>query len=255
MKVKFISLNLFEGGLFFEKVIDFLEKEKPDIVALQEVYDGKDSSFPENLRSIEILKDFFNGWDYHFAPEFLLVRSEGKIEIGNAIFSKFPIKDKVTKHFGIPFGEFDEKPPKGDYSIQPKNMHCCEIEINKNTYNFCNLHGIWGLDGGDSEARLKMSEIIVDQIKDKKRVILAGDFNLKPNTRTIRNIEKHLVNIFNGELDNTFNLNVKDLDKYPGYASAVVDMIFVSNDIRVLKHVCPRTDVSDHLPLIIEFEV
>ncbi|MGD9129776.1 MAG: endonuclease/exonuclease/phosphatase family protein [Candidatus Woesebacteria bacterium] len=91
MKIKFICLNLYEGGLLFDDVLEFLEKEKPDVIAFQEVNDSKEKNLPKNLRSIEVLKEFFKDYDYHFAPESLCVRKEGKIEIGNAIFSKFPI--------------------------------------------------------------------------------------------------------------------------------------------------------------------
>lgn len=254
MKIKFISLNIFKGGVFFDKILKFLEKEKPDIVAFQEVYDGKNLNLPKNLRSIEVLKKNFQGWDYHFAPEFLAIREEGKIEIGNAIFSKFPIKNKSITELNTPYGEFQAIAANGDYSHHPKNIHWCEIEIDQQLYNFYNLHGIWGYDSTDTKARLKMSDIILDQARDKKRVILAGDFNIVPSSKTIRKIEQHLNNVFKDELTTSFNLKRKDLVKSPGYATSVVDMIFVSDDIKVVDHYCPQVDVSDHLPLVCEFE-
>ena len=97
-----------------------------------------------------------------------------------------------------------------------------------------------------------MSQKIVNNLQGKEHVILAGDFNLQPNTQTISNIEKQLKNVFRGELKTTFNMKRKD---NPGYASAVVDMIFVSKHIKILKHYCPNVDVSDHLPLVCVFEV
>lgn len=255
MRVKFISLNLYEGGLLFDNVLKFLKEENPDIVAFQEVMNGKDKSIDKNLRTIEVLKDFFDSWNFHFAPEFMSVRGKLKVEIGNAIFSKFPINKSLISNFGIPYGEYDVSPPSGDFSTHPKNIHCCEIDIKGQTHTVCNLHGIWGLDGGDNSARLKMSEIIIEHIKGKEKVILAGDFNLKPNSQTIKNIEKYLTNVFKNELKSSFNLSRKNLEKFPGYASAVVDMLFVSGDIKLLTHSCPQVDVSDHLPLICEFEV
>ena len=255
MKVKFISLNIYEGGLLFDNVLKFLKEENPDIVVFQEVMDGKDKSLDRNTRTIEVLKDFFEGWNYYFAPEFMLIDGNLKVEIGNAIFSKFPIIKSWSNDFGIPYGEFEVNPPNGDFSTHPKNVQCCEIDIKGQTHTVCNLHGIWGLDGGDNPARLKMSDIIVEQIKDKEKVLLAGDFNLKPNTQTIKNIEKYLTNVFKDELKSSFNLSRKNLEKFPGYATAVVDMLFVSSDIKLLTHSCPQVDVSDHLPLMCEFEI
>lgn len=255
MKVKFISLNVYEGGLLFDNIFKFLKQESPDIVVFQEVMDGKDKSLDRNIRTIEELKSFFTDWNFYFAPEFMLVDDGLKVEIGNAIFSKFPIMKSWLNDFGIPYGEFDVNPSNGDFSTHPKNIQCCEVDIKGQIYTVCNLHGIWGLDGGDNPARLKMSDIIVEQIKDKERVLLAGDFNLKPNTQTIKNIEKYLTNVFKDELKSSFNLSRKNLEKFPGYATVVVDMLFVSSDIELLTHSCPQVDVSDHLPLICEFEV
>lgn len=255
MVVKFLSLNIFEGGLLFDNILDFLHQEKPDVLALQEVNNGLDKSLSDNLRSIDVLKSVLPNFDYFFAPEILVRYPEGKIDIGNAIFSRYPISNKKTIFLSVPYGEYDLQPKDGDYSKHPKNMQCCDVSIADSQLRVCNLHGIWGLDGADNELRLEMGRRIVNEIKDTQKVILAGDFNLLPNTDVILDIEKHLTNVFKDELHTSFNLSRKDLVKHPGYASAVVDMVFVSPDLRVVDHRCPQVDVSDHLPLIVEIDV
>lgn len=254
MKIKFLCLNIWDGGILRENILDFLDREQPHLIGFQEVNHCLADSIDNKLNSLNLLKEYFSDWNYHFAPEFNYFVDETKVEIGNAVFSKFPITQAREFFFGIEYGTFPRDPEGFDYSVHPKNMQCCEIEINKQVYTVGNLHGIWGLDGADNPARLEMSRIIVEQIKEKPRVILAGDFNLKPNTQTIKNIEKHLVNIFKNQLKTSFNLKRKDLSKYPGYATAVVDMIFASKDIKILSYDCPQVDISDHLPLLIEFE-
>jgi endonuclease/exonuclease/phosphatase family metal-dependent hydrolase len=253
--IKFLSLNLYEGGLLFDNVLKFLKQENPDIIAFQEVYNSHDKNLSQQLRSVEVLSKNLQGFEHFFAPEFIALQAEGKIELGNAIFSKFPISSTSYQDFGITFGEYDIHPPGGDYGLHPANIQSCEIDVNGEVFNICNLHGIWGLDGGDTPERFKMSQVIIDQIKDKQRVILAGDFNVKPNTKTIANIEQHLTNLFKDELTTSFNLKRKDLEKFPGYATAVVDMIFVSQDILVTSHYSPPVDVSDHLPLVCEIMI
>lgn len=255
MHLKFISLNLFEGGLLFDSAINFLRLENPDIIALQEVNNGSDPDLPTHLRSMQVLTGALPEYQHFFAPEILLRYPEGKIDIGNAIFSKYPIENEQTIFLNVSYGEYDTVPVGGDFSKHPKNMQCCELDIDNETLTVCNLHGIWGLSGVDNEDRLKMSDLIVKQIKGKEKLILAGDFNLKPNTQTIANIEKHLTNVFKDRLETTFNLTRKDLEKFPGYATAVVDMIFTSPDLVVAKSTCPDLDVSDHLPLIIELDI
>lgn len=231
-----------------DNILDFLDKEKPDILALQEVYNGKDKDLPLNYRSIEVLQDNLSGFHYYFSPELRDNLPIGKIDMGNAVFSRFPIIKKKTIFFDIPYdSNYVKAKKKRDYSRDPKNMQYVQVEADGKVLNIFNLHGIWGFDGKDNPHRLAMGEKIIEQSKSKDNVILAGDFNLRPNTKTIGNVEKYLRNVFKDELTTTFNMKHKDR---PGYATSVVDMIFVSKNIKVFEHYCPQIDISDHLPLV-----
>lgn len=254
MQVKFLNLNICHGGLLFDKVIEFISLEKADIINLQEVYNGIDEKLAPNFRSLQIINKKFPEYEFYFSPELLLKRPEGKINIGNSIFSKFSIVKKQTIFFDIPYGEYDYQPPNinFDFSKQPKNMQWITITVDEKTVHIFNLHGIWGRDGEDNERRIRMSQKVVEAVKGKEYVILAGDFNTLENTRTISNIDKYLVNVFKGELTTTFNMKRKS-DQ--GYATAVVDMVFVSPNIKVIKHYCQTVDISDHLPLVCVFEI
>jgi endonuclease/exonuclease/phosphatase family metal-dependent hydrolase len=255
MSVKILNLNLFEGGLFFDAALDFIKAENPDVFCLQEVYNGQGEELPLSFQSIKVLTKAFPEYDYYFSPELLSVTPVGKIDVGNCIFSRLPILKSETHFFNIPYGEHPQKPANHDWSGHPKNMQLCQVGFQGKTLTVANLHGVWGLDGGDNPARLAMSQVIVDQVKNSSNLALMGDFNVKPNTQTIQQIEAHLVNVFKDELTTSFNLKHKDLDKYPGYASAVVDMFFVSPDVKVVAKSCPQADVSDHLPLICELSL
>jgi endonuclease/exonuclease/phosphatase family metal-dependent hydrolase len=250
MHITCISLNIFEGGLFFPQVKEFLQTENPDIIALQEVHNEIDPLLPANLRTIQELKKMLPDFYCHFAPELILTKDKKKHVLGNAILSRFPIVEDSTTFYDIPFGEYDVN--NSDFAQSPKNIHCAKIKINSAYLHVFNTHGIWGLDGGDNERRLTMSKTIINEIKGKENVILAGDFNIKPHTQTIANIEKELKNVFKDELTSTFNMKHKT---NPGYASAVVDMIFVSPNMKVMNHYCPQVDVSDHFPLVIHVEI
>src|SRR3989344_1282049 len=150
-----------------------------------------------------------------------------KTEHGNAVYSKFPITSHSNTFFDVPYGHVnhDELLAKDDFTRIPQAFQKIEIKVNNMELTIINVHGIWGFDGEDNERRLKMSQMIVDKIKGEKNVILAGDFNVRPETETIRNIEKYLKNVFKDELKSTFNMKRK---KDGGYATSVVDMIFVS---------------------------
>lgn len=250
-EIKIICLNLFEGGLLWENIEQFLKKENADILCFQEVFRGSQHQ-PPNFNSIPRLQKVLPKYDYFFSPESHAFWPAGGVDVGNGIFSRFPIKEKETIFL---FGEYvkvDRPKNKNDFSKDPKNMQHAVIEIDGKQLHVCNMHGIWGLDGGDNPARLRMSEIMVQAIKGKEPAVLMGDFNLKPNTQTIRNIEKIMTNVFKDELTTSFNMRHKT---NPGYATAVVDMFFASSTVKVLSKSCPEDDVSDHKPLVVSIEI
>jgi len=251
VKFKLINLNIWIGGKLLDPALDFISKENPDILTLQEVYDGKDQSLERRYRTMEVLKSELSYRHAVFAPAFLDTRSIGNIKQGNAIFSKFPIISHATRSFDVPYGPFDEEHAT-NWEFEPSNIVHSVVDVGSTRLNVFNVHGIWGLDGMDNKRRLAMSDIIVSEVKDKENVIFAGDFNVNPNTETIGNIEKHLRNVFRNELKTTFNMKRKEK---PGYATSVVDMIFTSKNIEVLNHTCPQVDISDHLPLVCEFNI
>jgi endonuclease/exonuclease/phosphatase family metal-dependent hydrolase len=253
MKLKFITLNLWFGGILFDPILEFLKKENPDILVCQEVYAGTYADLDRQLRSFEILKKELNFPYANFAPAFLENKKEGAIDNGNAIFSRFLILDTKIIFYDVPYDKNYIKPvDRTKIIFTPRNLQEAVIELGKIKLNIFNTQGIWGFDGKDNERRLKMADTIINEAKDKENVILAGDFNVNKGTKTIANIEQYLKNVFDDELITTFNMGRKD---NPGYATAVVDMTFVSKNIKVLEHYCPKIDISDHLPLISVLEI
>jgi endonuclease/exonuclease/phosphatase family metal-dependent hydrolase len=127
------------------------------------------------------------------------------------------------------------------------------VTIEEKQLHVCNMHGVWDLDGKrDTKERLRMSKLIVKEIKKKSPLVLMGDFNVQPHTKTIDLVEEHVTNAFKGEMTTSFNMEHK---KNPGYAAAVVDMFFASPDVKVISKSVPTDDVSDHLPLLVTIEI
>ncbi|MBI3486184.1 endonuclease/exonuclease/phosphatase family protein [Candidatus Daviesbacteria bacterium] len=252
MRVKVISLNVWNGGEFFERIVDFVKKENPDIVALQEVYDGRPESLEKKHRTRTELKKSLNFLYESYAPAYLETLSFGQIPSGNLVLSKFPITKSDSFFYDIPFRTRTYTGKVEEGLNTPRNLQYCLIEVKNTQINLFNTQGIWGTDGLDNERRLKMADLIVSKIKDKSNVILCGDSNVTQKTQTILKIEKYLKNVFKGELNSTFNLKIK---KGGAFAKAVVDILMISPNIKVLEHSCPNTDISDHLPLVATLEI
>lgn len=252
MRIKFVCLNLWDGGRLLPDILTFLKEQDADIVALQEVYNGTDPSFPAQYRSLEVLRKALGYPHDDFAPAVLDKVSVGKVDGGNAVLSKLPIAAHDVVFFNEPYGERDFSDPDRNPKT-PRNLQHVQLKTAGKDLHVFNLQGVWDLDGDNySPQRRRMSEVIIKNITGKQPAILAGDTNAKTTNQAMRAIEKHLTSVFGDELATTFNMRRKD---NPGYATASVDMVFISPTIRVISKSCPDIDISDHLPLIVTLEV
>lgn len=250
MKVKVIQLNIWRGTLL-NNAIEFLKKENPDIILLQEVYSTDLPGMPITHRLFSYLSGKFPEYEGLYGPAFTDTTKLGDIESGNAIFSKFKITDSKNTFFDEPYRTFDEQ-DQTDFSHNPQTILRATLDVEGVEVNAFSVHGIWGQDGEDNPRRMEMGDIIISEIKDKQNVIMGGDFNIQPHTETIKSIEKYVDSVFKDSLTRTFNLKYKTDG---GYATAAVDMMFTSSEIKVIDKKCLDIQVSDHLPLVVELEV
>ncbi|MBI4162931.1 MAG: endonuclease/exonuclease/phosphatase family protein [Candidatus Aenigmarchaeota archaeon] len=113
-----------------------------------------------------------------------------------------------------------------------------------------NFHGIstWPKTE-DSEARIIQSKNIrsvIDEFKCRK--IVCGDFNLAPETKSMDIIEKGMNNLIKPYgIKSTRSSIFKKEYKFSDY-------VLTTPDIKVNSFKVPDVVVSDHLPLILEFE-
>lgn len=251
MNIKFLSLNLWHGKLI-ESAVKFLEKESADIVILQEVHNGPSQDLPPALRSFEIVKQRLDYLDNDFAPGLLFNHTEGKVPNGNAVFSRFPIVSRNMTFFNELFNDNYHDTP-ANFPKYPRVLQHVVLNSPVGEINVFNFHGVWDLDGDNySERRQHMSQMIIEAIKGKPNVLLGGDTNSKPTNQAMLDIEQHLKSVFGNELTTTFNMRRKD---NPGYATAAVDLLFVSPKIEIISKKCPDVDISDHFPVIAKLQL
>lgn len=252
MQIKVICLNLWRGGLLMDGVIGYLNQEQPDVLMLQEVLVGKDPEAPERFRALETLKKRLN-WEHEsvFAPALIDNEDGHRTESGNAVISRLPIKAHHVTPYDMPFAERTERNARA-FAATPRNLQHVVLDAGGRELNIFNTQGVWDLDGDNpSDRRKAMCQTIADAVKGKPNVIFAGDTNLKPVNAALAPIDAVLHPVFKkDELKTSFNISRKDLVKFPGYARAVVDLMYVSHDVTVLAHSCPDVDISDHLPLV-----
>lgn len=253
MSIKFLTLNVEHGGKYMDNVLVLLDRIRPDIFFLQEVYNSKNSQHEKRFRTVDVISEkvkeympFHDFKGYAYDPDI-------PTEMGNAIFSKFEIEETNNFFFDQPYKDVTfngvHEPP-----TVPRALQWAMVNAHGKRLNLCNLHGIWAIDGLDSPRRIQMAEQMVKVLKHKNNIILAGDTNFDTKAfETIRIIESAgIKSVFEDSLISTFNMNHKT---DPGYATACVDMVFISPEFKVEKKEMPMDDVSDHRPLYVELSI
>lgn len=251
MQIKVISINIWLGGKLFPELVSFLTQEAPDVVLMQEVYNGPATATPDQLKTLHVLQERLPQYNQAFGAAFMSERYAG-IEMGNAILSRFPIVAHDTTFFDIPYGVSGDSKAVGEHI--PRNVVRAQLDIGSGrSLHAFSTHGIWlERDGGDTPRRIEMGKTLARVCGGVQPAILAGDFNTWANTETIRSICAVMHDVFGTSLQSTFNLQIKT---DAGFANAAVDHMFVSRDIRVVSAACPTVEISDHLPLVVTVDV
>lgn len=115
---------------------------------------------------------------------------------------------------------------------------------------FVNFHGFWdGPDKFDRPRRIEQSRRVSAFLgKYDGPKILAGDFNLWPETESLRMLEKNMINLISKyKISSTRPPDWKFSNKFSDYIFISSDIVV--NDFRVLPDI-----VSDHLALYLDFD-
>lgn len=258
MRLKILTLNLFLPGSnkLFLSALDFLKKENADFMLLQEVYDGKAQDLPAKFRKCQEIKQLFPRFYDAYMPVFTDQRkTEGEVIDGSLILSRFPLGK--SKSIFIDRGQIKaEHDAIGDFSDFPAGFLSVDTQIDDKQVKLINMHGPVNFNGvEDDKRRMKLLNLILADIKDDDYVIVGGDSNAQPATQLYSQLQNKLQDPFKNKLKTTFNLKQKDLEKFPGYAGVIVDMLMCSKKFKILNNYQPQVDISDHLPLVMEVEL
>jgi len=260
--MKLISLNAW-GGKVYKPLINFIESQnnKVDIFCLQEVFDSKENIFSNGSKS-NLLSDVRNilaDYDSYFYPIFsgydLTEVVDVEMFFGQATFvrrnhkvdksgSLFVFREKLLS--SEDFKKEKIKEQMGIVSL-PRNIN---YVILKDKTVIVNFHGFWiPGDKKDTPERIEQSKKLSNFLNSfENRKILCGDFNLNPNTKSMKMIEEGMINLIKDyNIETTRSKIYKRGERYADY-------ILVSKDLNVFDFEVLQDQVSDHLPLYLEFK-
>jgi len=253
--MKVVSLNTW-AGKEFNALMDYLrEREKnTDVFCFQEVFDTPtENKIVNKFYRANLFSEFQRTLPNHIGYYAPALDSHGfdgpenfPISWGLAMFVRKSLRIEGTGEIYIR-GYRNSK--KGDNTTIPRNLQYVKINVEGRDYIIAHFHGLWNGKGKtDTEERIaqsKKARAFLDKLEGKK--VLCGDFNLLPDTESLKILEEGFVNLIKTHGINTTRSSLYEKpDKFADYT-------LVSPDVKVERFEVPNVNASDHLPMELEF--
>jgi len=245
-------------------IAEFIKDVDAGIIAIQEIVRPLEDKVATQFRSKEEIESQLEGmYPYQFFGPLWVSKSNnekkkilynfgGCVEQGNQILSKYPIIEAANEYYYKSYSYML------DWSNWKEEDHgralqVVELDIDGKRLQILNIHGIWTADKMGDYRTIKECNYVVEAARRKKiATIITGDFNLLPDTSSIKILNAEFRNLIDEYEIKTTRPDFKDeIDE----GRNVVDYVFVSDEIRVKNFQVFNNDISDHLPILLDFEI
>lgn len=237
--IKVMTYNIHRGNppsepaatIDMEVIAQVINDEKPDLVALQEVdvhtrRSGVDLHQARVLAELTDMHFFFTRAIYHDGGEY-----------GDAVLSRFPILDSMRYVLPVTSAQGGET----------RSVAMITVEVEGTKFRFASTH----LDhlGAEGNRLLQAGELLKIVKAAELPLIIAGDLNARPESETMKILQKELTS--GCPLTCPLTFPAEDPDR-------TIDYILISDPdfFEVLNYsFVNETYASDHLPLVARFEL
>lgn len=259
--MKLVSFNIW-GGTIYDPLMEYLQKlsADTDIFCFQEVFSALPGA-PQVSAGARmflfgelcgLLKDF-NGYFDPRSTGFNFNNDAAGLPVshGLAIFARKNLSVVNYRSEIVEQTKSTEDPVEGWVKAQVLTM-----ENQGQKFSVINFHGVAQpgnkLDTPQRIEHCKKIRVIWDSLPSQAK-ILCGDFNLMPETQSIKILETVTKNLIKSyKIKTTRNkISWKRYDNIQHFA----DFTFISPEIKVKTFKVPYNEVSDHLPMILEFTI
>jgi endonuclease/exonuclease/phosphatase family metal-dependent hydrolase len=246
--MKLLQFNLWLGRLS-QQILNVIDEEQPDIITAQEVYRGGDTvKFPDNM--FNIYDQINERYPYsHFSAAHSTLVAHSKADMGNAIFSKFPIID--TDDF-FTSGEYVDDLTQSSYIDNSRTLQKAVLDINGTKLTVLNHHGYWmrnPLGNEESVDKMRTIATYIQALDPTEPLIFAGDFNVTPESPAMRPLDGILKDLIVPYAIPTTLSSLRNLGNIP------CDHIMTNERIADTNLYTLDAIASDHKPVVLLFDI
>lgn len=266
--MKLIHLNV-ESFKYFDALVDFLENEKPDILSLVEATDGENifsSKWGAKRDFLEELSQRFS-WNFIFHPTIFRDCWTHQIGFGAAVLSRFPVIFESGQYLGeqkptmlapdnIAFSDrpkYEKYPNAWKFNLP---FLITQIKTEQWLIRLLTAHFHVSYDCLETLQIWQDAEKIVEYLNVHGDIptILTGDLNIRNESMAIKVLREKLEQ-HTSWFTNTLCRSIHPLfQKEPHHSGLGIDHIF-TKDITVNSCQLREVEVSDHLPVVLDFNL
>lgn len=241
--MKLMTLNIW-GGHVKQSLLEFIQSNKDvDIFCLQEVYHNASCKISTEDREVSL----------NIFSELQAILSDHNAFFRPVVDSIYGIGMLVRKNIDVlNEGELTihENPTyQGRGPTHSRNLQWLQYRSDNTIFSVVNVHALWNgkgkFDCPERIAQSKKIKAFISTINTPK--IMCGDFNLRPDTESIKLIETGMDNLIK-----KYDIRSTRSSLYPK-EEKFADYIFTSPEIRINSFKVLNNEVSDHLPLLLDY--
>lgn len=248
--MKVMSLNMWFGK-YIDDLEAFVEDRKPDVILLQEVPEGIGGVTHEGaIDSYQRLIRRF-GYEGVFHPQWDIVGQMDRYRLGVAILTKFPIVRSYGEYYFRGFRTYVVAEP--DVSKFPGVLLGVEVETKVGILRFFTTHFIWSMHPEITDYQMRAVQNLRNVLRRYDSFVIGGDFNVTDDSTVYKALASDLVDDRPEGLTRSLH---PEIHKIKMEKDLAVDYVFhKGTKYERLYSDVPVVPVSDHLPVMVEYEV
>lgn len=250
-----MTIKLLQWNVWYkedpQKIVNLIKQHNPDIICAQELIQHFQTK-PEIDTAKQIAREIGYQYYFHYADRWTN-RSEKETQ-GNAIFSKLPIISTNHHFLHLPKTDPINATEEGRVLVEiTVNLAGKELTLGTTHLSFTPFFEM-------TAHRRKEAKNLVKYLATQISApyVFTGDLNATPDSFLVKELAKLAAFKSAGPDPSVKTWTTKPFSKQGFVADELnwrLDYVFVTQDLKVKQTEVISTDVSDHLPVLVELEL
>ena len=249
MRLKAIQVNIWHGH-FLDALLEFLQREDPDIVTMQEVTGGTENEGPDP--SVDMFTYLRDGLGYQGAIGIAHESRAGGVRTycGSAVLVKGTVRSHRTIWLRAPREGVAWQPPHAEPDF-PRFAIEADATVGGRPLRVLSVHGAWTLEPVETPEKLGQARRLAEHLQSLEGIpfLLGIDANMPPSSTVVQTLDAFARNVVHGSgITRTTHPTIHVTAKSKP-AGLLVDFVYASSHFRAIRVDAPEVAVTDHLPV------